>query len=178
MRQIERFAYLMSIDRLWMDHLDAMDDLREGVGLRGYGQRDPLSEYKQEAYGMFERLMVQIDSEVVRRLFRIQVHPPAGPAPERFRAGGPPQVSPQQIETNVDTADMMGLVPPNPMPQQPNAPTPLSVNKLPPSELGGIPQAEKFDSRFARNKTKVGRNDPCWCRSGKKWKKCHYPALG
>jgi len=73
MREIEKFAYLSTIDKLWMDHLDAVDDLRDGIGLRGYGQRDPLSEYKGEAFTMFERLINQIDYEVVRRVFRVQV---------------------------------------------------------------------------------------------------------
>jgi len=73
MRQIERFVWLQTIDKLWVDHLDMMDDLREGVGLRGYAQQDPLVEYKKEAYGSFERLVGVIDYEMVRRLFRVQV---------------------------------------------------------------------------------------------------------
>ncbi len=72
-KDIIKYAYLSSIDTLWIDHLDAIDDLREGIGLRGYGQRDPLVEYKGEAFSMFERLMTQIDSEFSKRLFRIQV---------------------------------------------------------------------------------------------------------
>lgn len=138
MRQIERFSYLTAIDRLWMDHLDAMDDLREGIGLRGYGQRDPLIEYKQEAYGMFERLMAQIEGEVVRRLFRIHVAAPQ------------PVVPPQMVQTNADKSDNTGLKPVSPIsnPQSSSSPT------------------------------KLGRNDPCWCKSGKKWKKCHYPQYG
>ncbi|MFZ5365927.1 MAG: preprotein translocase subunit SecA [Patescibacteria group bacterium] len=100
-REIEKFAYLSSIDHLWMDHLDALDDLREGIGLRGYGQRDPLVEYKNEAFSMFERLVKQIDYEVVRRIFRIQVaQRPVHP--ERVEG-------PQNIQTNIDTSDMTGL---------------------------------------------------------------------
>ena len=72
-QEIIKYAYLSSIDNLWIDHLDAVDDMREGIGLRGYGQRDPLVEYKAEAYTMFERLMAQIDSEFAKRLFRIQI---------------------------------------------------------------------------------------------------------
>jgi len=72
-RQIERFVYLSTIDKLWVDHLTATDDLRDGIGLRGYAQKDPLVEYKKEAFEMFERLVNQIDYEVVRRIFRIQV---------------------------------------------------------------------------------------------------------
>jgi len=97
MREIEKFVWLQSIDRLWIDHLDAMDNLREGVGLRGYGQQDPLVEYKKEAYTSFEKLMGMIEEEVIKRLFRIQVAQP------------PPQY--RNIQTNIDTKDKMGLKP-------------------------------------------------------------------
>jgi preprotein translocase subunit SecA len=70
---IERFVSLSVIDSLWMDHLDAVDNLRGGIGLRGYGQRDPLVEYKNEAYRMFERLISGIDDEIVHRIYKIQV---------------------------------------------------------------------------------------------------------
>jgi len=126
MREIEKFVWLQSIDRLWIDHLDAMDNLREGVGLRGYGQQDPLVEYKKEAYTSFEKLMGMIEEEVIKRLFRIQVAQP------------PPQY--RNIQTNVDTKDKMGLKP--------------------------------------STKNKPGRNDPCPCGSGKKYKKCCYPKYG
>ena len=73
MRQVERWVSLSVIDNLWMDHLDSIDDLREGIGLRGYGQRDPLVEYKNEAYIMFERIMSSIDYEIIHRIFKVQV---------------------------------------------------------------------------------------------------------
>jgi len=72
-REIEKFVYLSTIDKLWVNHLDAIDDLREGIGLRGYAQRDPLVEYKSEAFQMFERLTQQIKYEVARKIFRIGV---------------------------------------------------------------------------------------------------------
>ncbi|MBI5613342.1 preprotein translocase subunit SecA [Candidatus Gottesmanbacteria bacterium] len=74
MRQVERWVSLSVIDSLWMEHLDAIDDLREGIGLRGYGQRDPLVEYKNEAFIMFERLMTTLDSEISHRIFKVQVN--------------------------------------------------------------------------------------------------------
>lgn len=77
MAQVERWVSLSVIDNLWMAHLDAIDDLREGIGLRGYGQRDPLVEYKNEAFSMFERLIATMDSEIVHRIFKVQVQ--AGP---------------------------------------------------------------------------------------------------
>ena len=73
MREIEKWVGLGVIDRLWMEHLDATDDLREGIGLRGYAQRDPLVEYKSEAYRMFEKLTNNINFEIARRIFRVQV---------------------------------------------------------------------------------------------------------
>lgn len=73
MRQVERFVTLNVIDTLWLEHLETMDDLRQGVGLRGYGQRDPLVEYKREGFNLFERLMANIDYEVARRVLRVSV---------------------------------------------------------------------------------------------------------
>ncbi|HET7713662.1 MAG TPA: hypothetical protein VFK94_05140, partial [Patescibacteria group bacterium] len=72
-RQIERFVYLNVLDSLWVEHLDTIDDLRQGIGLRGYGQRDPLVEYKREAFNLFERLTASIDYEISRRIFRVNV---------------------------------------------------------------------------------------------------------
>jgi len=97
-REIERFAFLSSIDRLWVTHLDGLDGLREGIGLRGYAQRDPLTSYKNEAFSMFESLLSRIDKEIVRRIFRIQV------------ARQPMPTIPRDVQTNIDQEDSMGLV--------------------------------------------------------------------
>lgn len=129
MRQIEKYAYLGSIDHHWIDHIDTIDDLRESIGLRAYGQRDPLVEFKGEAYNMFETLLNRIDEEVVRRLFRIGV------------SQQPQEINISQTIENRDSSDNTGL------------------------------KQEKQKT----NTTKIGRNDPCWCGSGKKWKKCHWP---
>ena len=133
-RQLGKFIYLQAIDRLWIDHLYAMDSLREGIGLRGYGQVDPLVEYKKEAYASFEKLIGAIEGEVARRIFRVQV-------------AAPPLAS-RQIQTNIDTQDQMGL------------------------------KSQPVIKPVVSGKKKIGRNDPCWCGSGKKWKKCHYPDPG
>lgn len=123
MRQIERWVSLQVIDSFWMDHLDSIDDLREGIGLRGYGQRDPLVEYKNEAFTMFERLMTNIDSEIVHRIYKVQV------------ATQPPPVAvPGNISTNAS--------------EQAVAQPKVNVS------------------------SKIGRNDPCPCGSGLKYKKC------
>jgi len=149
-RQIERFVYLDTIDKLWIEHLTAVDDLREGVGLRGYGQRDPLVEYKKEAFNMFESLIARIDADIVRKIFRIGV------------TSAPPQ--PQNMMRNAieKKADMVT-----------------------PQALGGNTQLPDYQSPLAETqkqmpitKKQIGRNDPCWCGSGKKFKKCHYPQEG
>jgi preprotein translocase subunit SecA len=136
MRQIEKFAYLGSIDHLWIDHLDQIEDLREGINLRAYGQRDPLVEFKNEAYKLFESLIDRIDEELSHRIFRIDV-----------TAGRQGEIPLNIAKTNIDTSDMIGLAEPA--------------------------SAKKASAR----RSKLGRNDPCWCGSGKKWKKCHYPEL-
>lgn len=133
--QIERWVSLNVIDNLWMDHLDAVDDLREGIGLRGYGQRDPLVEYKNEAFSMFERLIATIDSEIVHRIFKVQVNMPQQAQPEAPKIETKLSVAAKKMQTNAQS----------------------KVQKI-------------------NTGKKLGRNDPCWCGSGKKWKKCHYPA--
>jgi preprotein translocase subunit SecA len=121
-----------------MDHLDAVDDLREGIGLRGYAQKDPLVEYKAEAFQMFERLIQQIKYEVVRKIFRIQV-------------AVRPQIRPKNVVE--EKKDIFGGSQIGPGQSQPGSETPK-----PRPVISG---------------QKVGRNDPCPCGSGKKYKKCH-----
>jgi preprotein translocase subunit SecA len=125
-----------------------VDDLREGIGLRGYGQRDPLVEYKNEAFSMFERLMAALDSEIVHRIYKVNV-----------------QLAPNQAAS------------------EPLAYKPVASGEAPKLETK-LSQAAKKMRTNAENSTpqpvvnpkkELGRNDPCWCGSGKKWKKCHYP---
>lgn len=149
MRQIEKYAYLGSIDRLWIDHIDHIDGLREGITLRAYGQRDPLVEFKNEAYDLFEGLIDKIDEELAHRIFRIGVAQPR------------PEIPLEQARTNVDRADAMGLAQAG-ADETAQAGSPAFSDSKPASQ-GQV------------RKKKIGRNDPCWCGSGKKWKKCHYP---
>jgi preprotein translocase subunit SecA len=137
MREVEKFAYLGSIDHLWMDHIDQIDDLREGVTLRAYGQRDPLVEFKNEAYNLFETLVDKVDEELSRRIFRIGVAQPQ------------PEIPLNLARENIDRTDQMGV-----------------------SGNADI-TAKSGQKAFP----KLGRNDPCWCGSGKKFKHCHYPKL-
>lgn len=150
MNQVERYAYLLSIDYLWIEHLTNLDDLREGVGLRGYGQKDPLVEFKNEAFQLFDKLMADIDSNMARRLLRIV---PAGVQENTLNMSS--------AITNEDTTDEEGLVDTGPMSNL----TETAVTRA----------ARAAGEQKSQNTKQIGRNDPCWCGSGKKWKRCHYP---
>src|SRR3990167_1476530 len=163
MRQMEKFVLLSTIDRLWIDHLDAVDDLREGIGLRGYAQRDPLVEYKAEAFTMFEKLMSAISYEVARKIFRVQiVQANVPPAPVEMVK--PEAVKPETSSRPVSTPSGFAA----------------AFAKAGTSTSGRVPEVHQTTSTPAK-RVKLGRNDPCWCgkvdASGKpvKWKKCHYP---
>ncbi len=153
MRQVERFVMLSVMDNLWMDHLDAIENLRQGIGLRGYGQKDPLVEYKNEAYGMFEKLIDTIDDEIVHRIYKIQVQQaPSAPVPHQH-------IHTQSAGSNVAS-------------ETSNTSKKLSTAK-------SAPPASP--SEAGRAGGKLGRNDPCWCGATKpdgtpkKYKQCHYP---
>ena len=98
MREVEKWVNLTTVDNLWMEHLDAMEDLREGIGLRGYGQRDPLIEYKNEAFGSFEKLLVTVDSEIVHRFFHVQVGQQGAPRVETPYMASLQQNTPQNAD--------------------------------------------------------------------------------
>lgn len=150
MRQIERWVGLSVIDSMWMDHLDAIDDLREGIGLRGYGQRDPLVEYKQEAFSMFEKLTETIDDEIVHRIYKVQV-----------------QIAPEQLQQMQKQQEELLK---NAKPQN------VTQNVISNKQVVTTQPVNTLTRQPVTNSTnKPGRNDPCWCGSGKKYKKCHYP---
>lgn len=128
-RQLESVVYLGSIDQLWKDHLLNIDHLKEGVGLRGYAQKDPLVEYKKEGFALFQMMDEQVKTDVICKLFRVQV------------------TREEQVEE-----------------MQPKS-QPMHFLHGSEEESAGVP--------VTRNDDKVGRNDPCPCGSGKKFKKCH-----
>ncbi len=137
LRHLEKLVLLQTVDALWKDHLLSMDHLKEGISLRGYGQRDPLQEYKKEGFEAFEGMMQMLETDVVEKVFTVQIarqedvermqqqRRPAQPAQMVMSGGGLPQRQPGKVET------------------------------------------------VRRDGGKVGRNDPCPCGSGKKYKKCH-----
>ncbi|MFH1198764.1 MAG: preprotein translocase subunit SecA [Candidatus Omnitrophota bacterium] len=149
MLHLERMVFLQIIDTKWKDHLYAMDSLREGIGLRAYGQRDPLIEYKREAFAMFSEMIVSIEEEAVEAVFRIQEA-----RPERFR-GVFSSVRQEMLHPEV---------------QKFEAPIENQDESMPSQS-----QASKSENKPIHTGPKVGRNDPCHCGSGKKYKKCCYP---
>jgi preprotein translocase subunit SecA len=147
MRSIEKMIILQTIDTMWMNHLDEIDYLRGGIGLRGYGQRDPLIEYKREAYLMFSHLMDNIHSTIVTTIFKVSIAVP-------------------QKEKTLDQENLTfsGAV----EVQQFGAAKNVENEKVTDGETREVPKQSPIV-----NKEKVGRNDPCPCGSGKKYKKCH-----
>ncbi len=140
-RKFEREITLLAVDSSWKDHLLALDHLKEGIGLRGYGQRDPLNEYKRESFELFQAMKERVEDDIIQKLFRIEL------ATEE-------QIAEQRRRREAVQAPRIELSAP-PKVEGPVRPQP-TVNK----------------------DLKVGRNDPCPCGSGKKYKKCHGAALG
>ena len=192
LRELERHVYLEVIDEHWMDHLREMDHMREGIGLRAYGQRDPLIEYKREAFQMFDELTRSIREETVRTLFRASLV--LEPVPARSRPGAGPgiRVSGPGMEPAGAGAGASGVVrapaPPSrgPARQQESHAEVTAFGTLAPqggagptAGPGGRPAASGGDPAASKRapvtmqEPKVGRNDPCPCGSGKKYKKCH-----
>jgi preprotein translocase subunit SecA len=181
MRYHERMVMLSVIDGLWKDHLLSMDHLKEGINLRGYAQSDPLVEYKRESFDMFEAMMMKFQEDTVRFLFRMQILGPDGqpmdggvpqprrpvpPAPPVASAARPPagDGAPREIEihtrkpsTTIDELEK-------------------EFHRKKEKELAAASRQGGGDSSQPsqrRTGDKVGRNDPCPCGSGKKYKKCH-----
>jgi preprotein translocase subunit SecA len=134
MRLLERLLLLQVIDRLWVEHLTAMDEMRQGIGLQAYGQQDPLVAYKREAHDMWVQLLENIRHQIARAIYHVGLSAPqAAPVrpPVAVAAGARPQT--------------------------------LKENR---PDQAAVP-AQKVNGK------KIGRNDPCWCGSGKKFKRCH-----
>lgn len=152
-RQVEQAVCLRVIDVLWIEHLDAMVRMREGIGLRGYAQKDPLAEYKQESYGMFQRLISAIASDVTKMIFKVKVEPRVIPEEQR-----------RELEKKRQLAYRGAEEPTGDFQDEKKEITASQLNE------------EKALSGAIRNphekKQKIGRNDPCPCGSGKKYKKC------
>jgi preprotein translocase subunit SecA len=176
MRHHERMIMLSVIDQQWKDHLLSMDHLKEGIGLRGYGQHDPLVEYKKESFDMFEAMMQRFQEDTVRYLYLMQIlerPPDAG-------AGGPPPSAPgrQGPEPGVPAqhGDGNGRRPPRMVSTSADELEEAFMRRkrreLEQARMAGAGDAPQVQ-QVVRGQNKVGRNDPCPCGSGKKYKKCH-----
>jgi preprotein translocase subunit SecA len=179
MRYHERMIMLNVIDQQWKDHLLAMDHLKEGIGLRGYAQHDPLVEYKRESFDMFEAMMQRFQEETVRILYLMQILERPGEEGEQPGppAGGPEAGAPEAGVPVLRTGGRGG----NGRPPRVAA---TSIDELEAAfarrkkrELEQARMAGSGDQQpvqqVVRSGDKVGRNDPCPCGSGKKYKKCH-----
>ena len=176
MRHHERMIMLSVIDQQWKDHLLSMDHLKEGIGLRGYGQHDPLVEYKKESFDMFEAMMQRFQEDTVRYLYLMQIleRPPdagaGGPPPSPAGQGPEPGVpaqrggdgngrrAPRMVSTSADELEEAFMR--------------RKRRELEQARMAGGGEAQQVQ-QVVRGQEKVGRNDPCPCGSGKKYKKCH-----
>jgi preprotein translocase subunit SecA len=142
MRAVERWVMLRTIDTHWVEHLTAMEELREGIYLRGYGQQDPLVAYKREAHDYFEQMQARVAAGVAQTVLRVSVRTAEQAEQTEQQQGS----APQQTSTSGNGTTATGRAD-------------LRTNRDEPTTSTG--------------KAKLGRNDPCWCGSGKKFKKCH-----
>jgi preprotein translocase subunit SecA len=167
MRYHERMIMLSVLDAQWKDHLRDMDHLKEGIGLRGYGQHDPLVEYKRESFDMFEAMMQRSQEETVRYLYLMQVFErPEGPPPGRPPIAGQPAATPggdgngrqpRNVSTSMDELE--------------EAFQRKKRRELEQARMAGAGDRQPVQ-QVVRGAAKVGRNDPCPCGSGEKYKKC------
>ncbi len=187
LRYHERVVMLSVLDALWKEHLLNMDHLKEGIGLRGYGQVDPLVEYKKESFELFEAMMMRFQEDTARNLFRMQILAPDGtliesveqlsrlqltnaapgfPAPPQHLPGGgqpaPQQAPPPVVPTRSPSTTIDALE----REFQRNKQRDLAAAR----QAGGAATAVATQRRTGET---IGRNDPCFCGSGKKYKKCH-----
>ena len=167
LERVERDIMLQIVDTQWKDHLYSLDHLKEGIGLRGYGQKDPLIEYKKESFELFQAMKDRVDEEIVRYLWWLRpvLNDEAAPLPRRQPARRAPLI------LNDPSAESTSILNRAPRAQQaePASPFGPSHDKQPP-RVGGDDATVKT---VRRDEPKVGRNDPCPCGSGKKYKKCH-----
>jgi preprotein translocase subunit SecA len=166
--RIFRNLFLQEIDNQWLEHLQDMDSLREGIGLRGYGQRDPKKEYQKEGFEHFQQLMGNIKGSVVHKMFHfvLEGEDEVKRLEEQRRAKS--QARQQRMQTSHavargDRAAEGAAAQPQAQPQ-PGGARPRQ---------GAPAAAPQRPATVKRERPKVGRNEPCWCGSGKKYKQCH-----
>jgi len=186
MRQTERIVMLQVIDNQWKDHLLSMDELKQGIGNRAYGQKDPLVEYKKESYELFSAMMDRVEDESVRFLFFLQVHSGAGPIlpyPDEDDGGlmqgtnghGPAALSPEEEAEAAAAAARAAEEEKKRAARRQMEDFTRNIERKKDKELAGLHFGgdDSTGPKTVQSGGKVGRNDPCPCGSGKKYKKCH-----
>src|ERR1700723_3413750 len=177
MRHHERIIMLSVLDSQWKDHLLSMDHLKEGIGLRGYGQHDPLVEYKKESFDMFEAMLQRFQEDTARYLYLMQIierppdagasgpqggepagHGPEPGVPSQQGSGGNGHRPPRLVATSADDLEEAFMR--------------RKRRELEQARMAGAGDVQPVQ-QVVRGQEKVGRNDPCPCGSGKKFKKCH-----
>ncbi len=171
MRALEKEVLLAVVDKQWKDHLLSLDHLRHGISLRAYAQRDPLIEYKREAFELFQTMLVEVRQEVTQILSLIEIRDQKVPPPEQVNAGETPAAvqetreDPTLVGAEAEMAvDPLGLK--RPREEPPARPQRRPVRNAPPAGI-------KADPKDPTTWGKVARNAPCPCGSGKKYKHCH-----
>lgn len=169
--QVQKMVLLQAIDVKWKDHLKRVDHLKEGINLRAYAQKDPLIEYKKEAFQAFAEMNEAVKTEALEKIFKIQIAHEAVSAEgesveeesaEALQALAPKRQPTRVSYTHTEASPWSGGGPAPAQQRSPNAGSPM-MN----------PGPRKAEEPFRRDDNKVGRNDPCPCGSGKKYKKCH-----
>ncbi|HET9626835.1 MAG TPA: SEC-C metal-binding domain-containing protein, partial [Kofleriaceae bacterium] len=162
---------LTEIDEQWIEHLKTMDALREGIGLQGYGQKDPKKEYKKIGFDMFREMTDRIQANTVTKLFRVQIQRDEEQVPQIHQKER--QLEEHGVaDKNDDEVAASGEAAPNAQARRANRGRPAG-RAAAGGAAGGAAEAEAKGETVRRERPKVGRNDPCPCGSGKKYKKCH-----
>jgi len=171
MRWLERRIILDVVDSQWKDHLLSLDHLKEGIGLRGYAQKDPIVEFKKEAFVLFEDMMARIDNETIRYLFHIQIQQGEQPGQPQPRPEPPRPQHPPSAQAAVASAAARASEPQR-LPEVARQIERRQQRQQKDLQYQTGP-AQAEPPKPVRAGAKVGRNDPCPCGSGKKYKKCH-----
>ena len=188
--KVERDILLSYVNSNWIDHIDAMDQLRKGIGLRSYGQTDPVIAYKQEGFAMFDEMVERIQERTIRFLLKCQIKAQPRPVqrifPSANRAAQPAQQSPQSAQPSAVSSEQGNKQTEQPAQASQNTQPATSQQSEPVETVGAetLPKAvdvdslrtsgdTKFNPATIRKDKKIGPNDPCPCGSGLKYKKCH-----
>ena len=191
--QVERVVLLRTIDSLWVEHLTEVDDMRRGIGLRGYAQQDPLNEFRREAYRLYEELRDLIRHQVASTIFRVSVTrepaaagvmPMPGPGQPARQVGAPAGAgaaatsgtSATSATSATRTAPLgpgQGVLRRPGTAAEPIAGLPADPMRTARQSPGAASSNGNARPGFTPSGARIGRNDPCWCGSGQKYKKCH-----